>query len=114
MKTHADVKSMFPCHICWNSFATKGSLSVHMRIHSGSKPYKCEYCSLSFRTTGHQKTHTLVHLKEAKRLGLDPKAIKTRKKCSKMAPIIEALSTVFESDNGDAPEENTNLEIQVI
>ncbi|XP_065352635.1 zinc finger protein 236-like [Cloeon dipterum] len=51
-----------PCHICQARFSTKGSLRVHMRIHTGARPMKCPHCPLSFRTSGHRKAHVLsVH-----------------------------------------------------
>jgi uncharacterized Zn-finger protein len=64
-----------PCHICSAKFATKGSLRIHMRIHTGkiqisvidedltkkpvvgSRPLKCPHCPLTFRTSGHRKSH---------------------------------------------------------
>lgn len=47
--------------MCTTSFSTKGSLKVHMRLHTGSKPFKCPFCELRFRTSGHRKTHIQCH-----------------------------------------------------
>uniref|UniRef100_A0AAY5F325 C2H2-type domain-containing protein n=1 Tax=Electrophorus electricus TaxID=8005 RepID=A0AAY5F325_ELEEL len=41
----------YKCEECGKSF------TVHMRLHTGSKPFKCPYCELRFRTSGHRKTH---------------------------------------------------------
>lgn len=38
-----------------------------MRLHTGSKPFKCPYCDLRFRTSGHRKTHIQFHFRASER-----------------------------------------------
>ena len=50
------------CQICNKIFARSSSLIVHMRGHTGERPYKCSYCPKAFaqsaNLTTHQRTHT--------------------------------------------------------
>lgn len=45
----------FICHYCTKEFPIKERLRLHMRIHSGEKPYKCEYCAKGFSRGGQVK-----------------------------------------------------------
>ena len=82
----------YGCHMCFGKFSTKGnlrgirkliqektrgiasnqqcggrlrrkkSLKIHMRKHTGERPYACKVCGKGFAQTGILHTHMAMHL----------------------------------------------------
>ncbi|KAJ8273470.1 hypothetical protein GJAV_G00101960 [Gymnothorax javanicus] len=51
----------FPCRDCGKRFTDAGSLRKHARIHSGDKPFKCPDCSKTFGRIHHLTSHQRTH-----------------------------------------------------
>ncbi|KAJ8980079.1 hypothetical protein NQ317_009435 [Molorchus minor] len=60
-------KPVHRCTICNRGFLNKSNIKVHLRTHTGEKPFRCDTCAKAFR----QKAHLLKHQQIHKRIGRD-------------------------------------------
>ncbi|KAK7868852.1 hypothetical protein R5R35_014179 [Gryllus longicercus] len=54
----------YACSQCPKRFARGGQLAQHVRSHSGARPFRCERCGAAFSCPTNLKTHVKRHLGE--------------------------------------------------
>ena len=45
------------CHICGQYYKSRQNLAIHMRMHTGERPYNCSVCNKKFIQPHHLKAH---------------------------------------------------------
>ncbi|XP_061528635.1 zinc finger protein 624-like [Phycodurus eques] len=54
----------FGCSVCGKRFIQRASFVLHMRTHTGEKPFRCSVCHKTFSRKDHMGTHMRTHTGE--------------------------------------------------
>lgn len=52
---------IFQCNFCGKIMQNRTNMEMHVRVHTGEKPFYCEICGKTFRQKVHLRAHTIVH-----------------------------------------------------
>ncbi|XP_062813364.1 sal-like protein 2 isoform X2 [Anolis carolinensis] len=60
------------CRFCGKVFGSDSALQIHLRSHTGERPYKCNICGNRFTTRGNLKVHFHRHREKYPHIQMNP------------------------------------------
>ncbi|KAL7401509.1 hypothetical protein ABVT39_000847 [Epinephelus coioides] len=60
------------CRFCSKGFGSDSALQIHLRSHTGERPYKCNVCGNRFSTRGNLKVHFQRHKERYPHIQMNP------------------------------------------
>ena len=59
---YKDEDGKFVCPVCGKKASSKQNINVHIRVHTGEKPYSCNVCGKQFTQKSNLNSHKIVHI----------------------------------------------------
>ena len=63
------------CRYCGKVFGSDSALQIHVRSHTGERPYKCNICGNRFTTKGNLKVHFQRHSSKFPNIKMNPNLV---------------------------------------
>ncbi|KAM9352420.1 sal-like protein 1 [Symphorus nematophorus] len=63
------------CRFCTKVFVSDSALQIHLRSHTGERPYRCNICGNRFSTQGNLKVHFKRHKEKNPRIHVNPECL---------------------------------------
>lgn len=79
------------CRFCGKVLSSDSSLQIHLRSHTGERPYQCPVCLSRFTTRGNLKAHFLRHREQNPELSLSllPPALSEQSQSGSGAGVVQ-------------------------
>ena len=63
------------CRFCQKAFGSDSALQIHLRSHTGERPFKCNICANRFSTKGNLKVHFVRHKERYPHIEMNPNPV---------------------------------------